>query len=173
MLLFPHMIDLHTDDEETLKGLLEVPPSTQPDNRCPPCPCCGAKASEPLPLVRYDTLLESHLELCAELRQIGRRLLNSDDEHLSSMAKSQLLDRMRRVLRRADHFRRNWKPAMIGSAVEGPTGDSTVPLECGLDCRLPEPIQIEISLNRACKSTAKNPVTRRRAQAVIQFPASQ
>jgi hypothetical protein len=79
-----------------------------------PCPLCGTTYAEKETLSALDALLRSHLELCAILRSVGRRMLRSENEDNVPS------DRLRKALRRAENIQHMLKsPEAHPKGVEG------------------------------------------------------
>ncbi len=72
---------------------------TQPVEAAPPCPYCGTTRSEKFALSLMDQLFQSHAELSTALRLAGRQMLRFELQGHES------LERIRKVLRRADNIR--------------------------------------------------------------------
>lgn len=64
------------------------------------CPYCGTTNNAKSVLALLDPLFRSQDELCAILRQVGRQMLRFEGQDDES------LERMRKVLRRADNVRK-------------------------------------------------------------------
>lgn len=73
---------------------------TEAPEAAPRCPYCGITNSEKSALSLMDQLFLSHTELCAALRLAGRQMLRFETERDGS------LERIRRVLKRADNVRK-------------------------------------------------------------------
>ena len=137
------------------------------------CPHCGTTDADRSVLSSLDNLLRSHLELCTELRQIGRQLLHFEQQDGTPGQKSRSLDRMRKVLRRAENIRRSLKTTAVGADPEAFADGANVTLPSDPDFNAPEPSDIE----SGATDTVENPknkgrVARSRAQRVINFPAA-
>ena len=72
---------------------------TKPGDVAPPCPYCGTTHSAKYALSLMDQLFQSHAELSAVLRLAGRQMLRFE------MQGHESLERIRKVLRRADNIR--------------------------------------------------------------------
>jgi len=73
---------------------------TQPVEAQSLCPYCGTMNNESAALSLMDQLFLSHTELYATLRLAGRQILQSDKQSDGS------LERIRKVLKRADNMRK-------------------------------------------------------------------
>ncbi len=81
------------------KKSLEESKEGKPTDAVPsPCPLCGTTDTERSAISSLDTLLQSHLELCAVLRLVGRQLLRYEHEH------NHPFDKLRTALRRAENI---------------------------------------------------------------------
>lgn len=72
--------------------------ATQPGEVAPQCPYCGTH-SDKFALSLMDQLFQSHAELSAVLRLAGRQMLRFE------MQGHESLERIRKVLKRADNIR--------------------------------------------------------------------
>jgi len=78
---------------------------TEPREAASRCPYCGIANSEKSALSLMDQLVRSHIELCAALRLAGRQVLRFGAQSDES------LERIRKVLKRADNLRQVLKIA--------------------------------------------------------------
>jgi len=76
---------------------------TQPAASAPLCPYCGITNSEKSAVSFMDQLFRSHAELCAALRLAGRQMSGLEKQSHES------LERIRKVLKRADNIRKALK----------------------------------------------------------------
>ena len=67
----------------------------------PECPYCGGTAQEQDPSSGLDGIYRSHAELCTALRLVGRQILRYQKQD------EQNVEKIRRVLERADHIRKS------------------------------------------------------------------
>jgi hypothetical protein len=86
-------------DKKLSKRRKQIRVVTQPVEAAPPCPYCGTTHSEKFALSLVDQLYHSHAELSASLRLAGRQMLRFELQGHES------LERIRKVLRRADNIR--------------------------------------------------------------------
>ena len=76
------------------------PPRSQPGENLSDCPYCGTTKAEKFNLAMFDDLLQSQSELCTALRLTGRLMLQFEKQA------GQSLDKIRKVLKRAESVRR-------------------------------------------------------------------
>ena len=96
-----YSINLHLGkmDKKLTKRRKQIRVVTQPVEAAPPCPYCGTTRSEKFALSLMDQLYQSHAELSTALRLAGRQMLRFELQGHES------LERIRKVLRRADNIR--------------------------------------------------------------------
>jgi hypothetical protein len=80
---------------------------TQPRDPQPACPHCGVTNGQITTSALGDQLLQSHAELCAHLRFIGRQMLRFERQTDGS------LDRVRQALRRAENIRKALESSVV------------------------------------------------------------
>jgi hypothetical protein len=136
--------------------------ATQPLQAQPHCPYCGTMNSEKTVLSLMDQLLRSHAELSSTLRLAGRQMLQFEKRGDES------LERIRKVLRRADNVRKLLPGTdELPEALKNAEADHLVMAAPGPAAEY-SPDQIA---NQARKNQNKARLTRPRSSRIIRFPA--
>jgi hypothetical protein len=133
----------------------------QPKIAFPKCPNCGKTNVDKQALLDLESLVHSHVELCAALRLIGRQLLNFEKQD------SYLLNKVREVLKQAENVRRTLDiPNVSGepdNSLDEPAAPPITPSEDGI---VPKTIdnQPRSGVQR------KGRLTRPRSLRILKFP---
>jgi hypothetical protein len=131
----------------------------------PTCAYCGTTKSEKSALFLLDQLLRSQEELCATVRQVGRRMLRFEDQDDGS------LDRIRRVLKRADNVRKSLRS--LEELPEAPSAAIEATLEREVSGLASESRSGQLMPDVAVhKRVQKSRLSTPRSLRVIRFPSS-
>ena len=133
-------------------------------NRESRCPYCGIPNVAQMDLYALDNLFQSHYELCAALRFIGRKILDLDLEKRDNLA----ADRIRAVLRRADNIRRQLR---IPPPSREPEPEPSIEFQASSTASA-EASSDQSASESAPKSVRKAYPSRRRAMSSRRFTAS-